>query len=344
MTGPVSMALPGQTGQSYPLPMATALVGSDAGYACPACGERVAELEDACDSCGSELGVERSVVEVWRGYTTATFIARTADELVAESPSFRCRGKNGPAESPAAQSALAALATQLGELGWSAAPDDGGRAWYELAFDRLVALAPVEFAEIEDDDYTEPAEPVAPQAPHVQWPPPPPLDVAPVAVEAPPEILFAPQPPAARKTARARGGRMVTAISIVGIAVACILGYVIAHRSTRIETRIVGAAQAAPVARTSLGKPAGAVPAPRVKAPLRMGVTATQDTWLELRRGSKSGPIVFSGILPSGKHLGVSGQRVWAYFAAAENADVTVDGRRVTLTGTLERLFTASGS
>src|SRR4051794_37361836 len=118
--------------------MATALVSSDAGYACPTCGEGVAELGDACSGCGATLGLERAVVEVWRGYTTATFIARTADALVAESGSFRCRGKNGPPESPAAQAALTALTTQLAELGWSAAADDGGPAWYELAYDHLV--------------------------------------------------------------------------------------------------------------------------------------------------------------------------------------------------------------
>jgi hypothetical protein len=71
-------------------------------------------------------------------------------------------------------------------------------------------------------------------------------------------------------------------------------------------------------------------------------VTATQDTWLELRRGSKSGRVVFSGILPAGEHLHVSGPRIWARFAAAGNADVTVDGRRVALMGTIERLFTAA--
>jgi RecB family exonuclease len=71
-------------------------------------------------------------------------------------------------------------------------------------------------------------------------------------------------------------------------------------------------------------------------------VTARQDTWLELRRGSKSGPVVFSWILPAGKHLRVSGPRIWARFAAARNADVTVDGSRVPLMGTVERLFTAA--
>ena len=71
-------------------------------------------------------------------------------------------------------------------------------------------------------------------------------------------------------------------------------------------------------------------------------MTATQDTWLELRRGSKSGPVVFSGTLPAGKHLRVSGPRIWARFAAAGHADVTLDGRKLALMGTVERLFTAT--
>ncbi len=151
-----------------------------------------------------------------------------------------------------------------------------------------------------------------------------------------------PQPPAPRFVTRARGGRVVTIVSIAGIAVACVLGYVIAHRSTTIETRVVTVAQPAQAAQIALKKPARAVPAAPVRTPLRLGVTATQDTWLELRRGSKSGPVIFSGILPAGKHLHVAGPRIWARFAAAGNADVTLDGRRLALMGTVERLLTAA--
>jgi hypothetical protein len=336
--------------------MATSLVGSDAAHACPACGDTVAGLGDACDGCGATLGLERSVVEVWRGYTTGTFIARTGEELVAESPSFRCRGRNGPAENEAAHSALAALTTELAGLGWSAAPDDGGPAWYELAFDRLVAIAPVELAEIEMDELeiddaefydeadVETEAPVTAPVGRPVWSLPPalPAAVLPPAVAAPRGIPVMPQPSAPSFVKRALGGRVVTIVSIAGIAVACVLGYVIAHRSTTIETRVVTVSQPARGTKISLSKPTRAVPAAPAKTPLRFGVTATQDTWLELRRGSKSGRVVFSGILPAGEHLHVSGPRIWARFAAAGNADVTVDGRRVALMGTIERLFTAA--
>src|SRR3954452_9825845 len=248
MAGPVSIALSGQTRQSYPLAMATALVSSAAGYACPACGGRVADLGDACHGCGATLGLERSVIEVWRGYMMRTFVARSGEEFVAESPSFCCRGKQLPAESPAAQSALEALTSELAELGWSAAADDGGPGWYELAFDRLAAVDAVEAEdEIEEDAEPEQAEPVAAPAPrqpapqqHVRRLPPPlpaevaPVEVAPVAIEHAPEIAAAAELPPPAKAARARGGRLVTLVSIAGIAVACILGYVIAHRSTRV--------------------------------------------------------------------------------------------------------------
>jgi len=151
--------------------MATALVSSAAGYACPACGGRVADLGDACHGCGATLGLERSVIEVWRGYMTATFVARSGDEFVAESPSFRCRGKQLPAESPAAQSALEALASELAELGWSAAADDGGPAWYELAFDRLTAVEVVVAEEVvEEEPEPQHAEPVAAAVPRQQVP------------------------------------------------------------------------------------------------------------------------------------------------------------------------------
>src|SRR3954471_15613374 len=167
MAGPDLIALSGQTRPAYPLSVATALVSSDAGYACPACGDAVAHVGDACGNCGATLIVERCIVEVWRGYTTATFIARNGDELVAESPSFRSRGKGGPAESPASQSALEALTSELAELGWSAAADDGGPGWYELAFDRLAAVDAVEADDMIEEEEPEPeqVEPVAAPAP-----------------------------------------------------------------------------------------------------------------------------------------------------------------------------------
>src|SRR3954468_10783449 len=213
MAGPDLIALSGQTRPAYPFPVATALVSSDAGYACPACGDAVAHVGDACGNCGATLIVERCVVEVWRGYTTATFIARTAEELVAESPSFRCRGKQGPAESPAAQSALEALTSKLAELGWSAAAEDGGAAWYELAFDHLAAIDDVDAEDVTEEEHPEPerAEAVAAPTPqqHVRrLPPPLPLEVSPAAVEpdrALPRAAELPAPALTTKTARARG-------------------------------------------------------------------------------------------------------------------------------------------
>jgi hypothetical protein len=320
--------------------VATALHSPDSAYACPACGDAVAEIGAVCPGCGSSLGIERCVVEVWRGYTTATFIARTADELVAESPSFRCRGRHAPADNPTSQSALSALTSALLASGWSAAPDDGGPDWFELAFGRLVATPPAdELPELDE----EPAEPVAPPArPELVRTPPPPL---PVLEEAAPKPVPAPRPEVVQPT-HARGSRVVTVVSIAGIVVASILGYVIANRSPTHTTRVVTVTrtvQPTPSAQATARKHAAVpavVAAPVVQA-VRVHITATRDTWLELRRNSKAGPVVFSGILTSGQSLRTSGRRVWARFAAAGNVDVAVNGKRVDLVGTLERLFAA---
>ena len=327
--------------------MATALHSSDTAYACPACGDAVAEIGAACADCGATLGIERCVVEVWRGYTTATFIARTADELVAESSSFRCRGKHGPAESPAAQSALEVLTAALVDSGWSAAPDDGGPAWFELAFGRLVAISPVGEQPAVDE---QPDELVAPPVrTDVVRALPAPLPA--LLEEAPSRPAPAPRPdtvkpetvaPGTAEPAHPRGHRVVTLLSIAGIVVAGVLGYLIAHRSPSVTTRVVTVTRTAqPAPHVAARTTAAVVPATPAVTPVRLKVTATKDTWLELRRNSKTGPVVFSGILTGGQDLHVSGRRIWARFAAAGNVDVTVNRKPIELVGTLERLFAA---
>jgi hypothetical protein len=316
--------------------MATALVSSE-GYACPACGGGVPEIGAVCLVCGSTLEIERCLIELWRGYTTASFIARTEDELVAESPSFRSRGRQAPAQSDATTEALSALTSELVLTGWSAAPDDGGDNWFDLAFLRLIAVPAIEVQESE----VEPSEPVAPaprEVVHLVAEP------APMVVEARP-VPVAPPPIAIAKPSRARGARIVSFVSLVGIVVAGGLGYVIAHRSPVVETRVLTVTQpAAPVAHTPVRQPA-VVPQPAVTAkPVRVNLIATKDTWLELRQGSKTGRVVFSGILPQGQRLHASADRLWARFAAAGNVAVIVNGKPLQLAGTLERVFAASRS
>jgi hypothetical protein len=137
-------------------------------------------------------------------------------------------------------------------------------------------------------------------------------------------------------------------ISVAGIAIAGILGYVIAHRTpqTVTKTTIVTVTQpaatktvttAAPARRVTAAAPVAA-PAPRV----RVNLTATQETWLEARRGSKTGAVLFSGNLAEGQSLHLTGTRVFVRFAAAGNVHIVANGKLVTLMGTYDKLFVPS--
>ncbi len=66
-------------------------------------------------------------------------------------------------------------------------------------------------------------------------------------------------------------------------------------------------------------------------------------SWLEVRRGSAHGHLLFSGLLTDGKHMRFQGRRLWVMFGAATNLAISVDGRREPLQGTVEGLITGHG-
>ena len=97
-------------------------------------------------------------------------------------------------------------------------------------------------------------------------------------------------------------------------------------------------------------RPASAQVTPRERVPKPMATQARpislvlegvqNDSWVEIRRGSANGPLVYSGVLQDGERVESTGMRLWARFGGASNLQVTVDGRRVPLQGTVETVFT----
>ena len=59
-------------------------------------------------------------------------------------------------------------------------------------------------------------------------------------------------------------------------------------------------------------------------------VAARGDYWLQVRRGSASGPLVYEGILERGRSVSFADRRLWLRFAVGDHLDVTVNGKRVT--------------
>jgi hypothetical protein len=81
----------------------------------------------------------------------------------------------------------------------------------------------------------------------------------------------------------------------------------------------------APVSEAVGDSPSRAAPVTSARLVLR----ATRgESWLMVRRGSESGPLVYEGMLASGRSLRFAGKRLWLRVGAPANLDAEVNGKR----------------
>jgi cytoskeletal protein RodZ len=81
---------------------------------------------------------------------------------------------------------------------------------------------------------------------------------------------------------------------------------------------------------TSPSQPAPQTP-PQV-SPVVLVVTASRgDCWLEVRRGSETGPVRYAATLPLGQTVRFQGARFWVRFGGASNVDVLFGGKPVSV-------------
>jgi hypothetical protein len=293
-----------------------------------------------------QLAVTSCTVSRWRGYVSSTFVALLDDgTLVAESPAFRSRGQAVPPDSGAARQAYDELRAELERLGWEDAAEPGP-TWYDGRFTRLLSVPagrPPADAEV-----LAPPPVVVPEQRVVREPPV--QRVAPPRPE--PPLKPAPNPPAVESAQEApRQNRILTIVSVIGLVVALALGayLVLGHAGqTRASAAPpVAAVKPAPVVVTYTHPPAAPAHAAPVTtrarpASVRLTISATERaSWLEIRRGSATGPVLFSGELAAGKPLHLTGRRLWSRFGAAGNLTITANGHPVKLLGTFEHVFVA---
>jgi hypothetical protein len=138
-----------------------------------------------------QLRVETCRIELWRGYVTSSFVARSAEgdgAAVAEaSPAFRWRGKRAP-DSEEAKLAHYELLKRLKDDGWSET-DGRGEEWYELELARptMVPRSEPEPVDEEPEPREQTPEPVVVESPPLPPPRPAPVlaEVAPLPAAAP---------------------------------------------------------------------------------------------------------------------------------------------------------------
>jgi RodZ C-terminal domain len=77
---------------------------------------------------------------------------------------------------------------------------------------------------------------------------------------------------------------------------------------------------------------------------VRLTLTATADTWVDVRAGSVDGDVFYVGILPQGSVKRFRSKRVWVRFGAAANLTARLNGRPLYLPpGTYDALVGARG-
>jgi pyruvate/2-oxoglutarate dehydrogenase complex dihydrolipoamide acyltransferase (E2) component len=148
-----------------------------------------------------------------------------------------------------------------------------------------------------------------------------------------------------------RGERIIFGIG--ALAIAAIVALIVLETTDRFETRDAPAAArpaTTPAATTEAAAPAPAPattapvtttapetttgemtaasePAPRAASDVRLRLSATADTWVEIRSGSADGDVLYSGILPQGTAKRFRSTQLWASFGAASNLTARLNGK-----------------
>ena len=73
-------------------------------------------------------------------------------------------------------------------------------------------------------------------------------------------------------------------------------------------------------------------------------LTAKVETWIEVRSGSATGAVLYTGMLPAGSSKAFRSRSVWARFGSGGNLSARLDGKAIHLpSGTYDALFDGHG-
>ncbi|HVD50233.1 MAG TPA: RodZ domain-containing protein [Gaiellaceae bacterium] len=282
--------------------------------ACLTCGAASPPDARFCSVCGAPFGSvpaaapepDRCQITRWRGYVRSTFYATTPDGTMFESKPFAWRhAAPPPPDHEGARSCYEALVERLLAGGWER--ESQGVIWYETGFVRGAPGMVVS------------EEPAAQPAPE-------------------------PEPDEKNGRATARWARSLLAVKRV-LAMAALVCVILAATFV-----VVGAAH--PGAKHVATPPPASVPAATHRASVARAAPVSRPkladvrieaqrngSWLEVRRGSSSGAVLYSSVLLPGTQLHFRGPRLWARMGAAGNLSITANGRPVSLRGTFDKVF-----
>jgi Domain of unknown function (DUF4115) len=289
--------------------------------ACLFCGAAGAPDARFCSVCGAAFGSvlaaapepDRCKITRWRGYTRSTFYATTPDGTMFESKPFAWpHAAPPPPDHEGARWCYEALVERLLAGGWER--ESQGVIWYETGFVRgAPGMAPATVVSEEPAAQPEPE----------------------------------PEPEPAEKNRRAtpRWARSPLAVKRV-LALAALVCVILAATFV-----VVGAAHPG-TEHVATPPPPASVPAVPHRASVARAAPVSRPkladvrieaqrngSWLEVRRGSSSGAVLYSSVLLPGTQLHFRAPRLWARMGAAGNLSITANGRPVSLRGTFDKVF-----
>jgi cytoskeletal protein RodZ len=164
--------------------------------------------------------------------------------------------------------------------------------------------------------------------------------------------------------------RVERAVFVLGVLAIAVLGFLVAHLwhrthavappgtaslSTPAQTSARTRPAAAKIGATAVTGPttAGATTsaatsekttaAPAAGA-VSLVLTARVETWIEVRSGSATGAVLYTGMLPVGSSKAFRSRSLWARFGSGGNLSARLDGKSLHLpSGTYDALFDEHG-
>jgi hypothetical protein len=142
-------------------------------------------------------------------------------------------------------------------------------------------------------------------------------------------------------------GALLAALALIGLGIALRAG---AFDDDPVTSRAASlpppTTASSPTTTTTAAAPTTAVAAPPPASPVTFVVRATRgDSWMEVRVGTSTGRVLYSGILHSGTSDRETGRTLWVRFGSVGNVDLTLNGKPVQTasSGTVETLVTPDG-
>jgi hypothetical protein len=138
--------------------------------------------------------------------------------------------------------------------------------------------------------------------------------------------------------------RLERAVLVLGLLAIAVLAVVIARTWHNTTAAVIARSRHNTTAAPSAITAAVVATTPASTEAVQLALTASRATWIEVRAGSTTGAVLYTGTLPSGTTKTFRGATIWVRFGAASNLHAKLNGRPLQLPdGTYDAVFDTAG-